>query len=158
SPQSGLGKMQRKKVVSPPLRDWKAVGRDTGIADGSDRLVREEELILIPEDANESNKAKDRLIGVVGHDLRTPLTAILGWVAVFKERATDERMVRRGADVIERNAAIQLGLIEAVLDISRINAAKLELAIEFVDVCEIISDTLENFEPLALSKGVQLHR
>jgi signal transduction histidine kinase len=67
-------------------------------------------------------------------------------------------MVLKGAEVIERNAALQLSLIEKILDISRINAAKLELDLEAVDVPETICSTLETLEPLAQSKGVRIDR
>src|SRR4051812_33657685 len=62
------------------------------------------------------------------------------------------------ADVIERNAALQLALIEKILDISRINNAKLELDIESVDVPAEICSTLETLEPLAQSKGILIER
>jgi len=49
------------------------------------------ELLAAREEATKANLAKDRFIAMLSHDLRTPLTAILGWARVFQERAVDER-------------------------------------------------------------------
>jgi hypothetical protein len=157
-PESGLSEMQQTAVVAPLIRDGEVIGTITVIDDVSERVAREDELLAAQLEAKRANEAKDRFIAVLSHDLRTPLTAILGWARVFNEHTTDERMVRKGAEVIERNATIQLGLIEQILDISRINAAKLELTLELVDVSEVINATVEAMEPLAEAKGVRIDR
>ena len=154
SPDHGLDEMRQSALISPLVREGSVVGTISVIDDVTERITRENELLMARETAHKANEAKDQFIAVLSHDLRTPLTAILGWARVFRERAKDERMVLKGAEVIERNAALQLALIEKVLDISRINAATLELDIESVDVPEVIHATLEALEPLAESKGI----
>src|SRR5262245_56455167 len=106
-PESGLTEMQQSAVVAPLIRDGEVIGTISVIDDVSERVVREDELIAAREDAKKANESKDRFIAVLSHDLRTPLTAILGWARVFRENASDERVVRKGGEVIERNARIQ---------------------------------------------------
>jgi len=158
APELGLTEMQQSAVVGPLVRDGDIIGTISVIDDVSERVVREDELIAAREEAKKANESKDRFIAVLSHDLRTPLTAILGWARVFKEHVADPRVLRKGAEVIERNATMQLGLIEQILDISRINAAKIELVLELVDVREVINATLDAMEPLAEAKGIQIER
>jgi PAS domain S-box-containing protein len=156
-PEYGLAEMQQSVLISPLVRDGQIVGTITAIEDVSERVARENQLIAEREAADHANEAKDRFLSVLSHDLRTPLTAILGWARVFQSRPTDEGTVRKGAAVIERNVGVQLELIEEILDISRISAAKLELNITPVNVRAATVMTLEMLEPIAEAKGVRLH-
>jgi signal transduction histidine kinase len=77
---------------------------------------------------------------------------------IFRKNPKDESVISRGAEVIERNAAIQLQLIEELLDISRISAGKLELALESIEIHNLVNDALETLEPMALAKGIVFNR
>ena len=156
--ESGFEDMQQSAMISPLIRDGNVIGTITVIEDVTERIGRENDLLAAREAANRANDAKDRFIAVLSHDLRTPLTAILGWSRLFREHPKDERLVLKGADVIERNAALQLALLEKILDISRINAAKLELDIEVVDVAEAVHAAVDTLEPLAQSKGIRIEQ
>src|SRR5262249_31976850 len=142
-PEFGIGEMQQSARIAPLLCNGTVVGTITSIEDVSTRTVRENHLVQAREEADKANQAKDRFLAVLSHDLRTPLTAILGWARIFQDRPQDEELVRKGSGAIERNATVQLQLIEQILDISRITAAKLELALERVEVREMISSALE---------------
>ena len=158
NPEYGLSEMRQTAYIAPLLRDEKVVGTISVIDDVSERIFRENELLAAREEALAANQAKDRFIAMLSHDLRTPLTAILGWTRVFQDRPGDPRIVLKGAEAIERNAAVQLRLIEEVLDISRINSAKVELALEPTDVCEAIDAAVEAVEHLAQTSGIQVQR
>jgi signal transduction histidine kinase len=154
----GLSEMRQTAYIAPLKRDDAVIGILCIVDDVSERVVREAELLAAREEATKANLAKDRFIAMLSHDLRTPLTAILGWARVFQERAVDERMVRKGAEAIQRNATLQLELIEEILDISRMTSGKLELALEPTNVWVAVDKTLEGLEPVARSNGVQLNR
>src|SRR5262249_34727187 len=139
-------------------RKGTVIGTITAIHDVSERVVRENELMAAREQADSANKAKDRFLAVLSHDLRTPLTAILGWARIFRDRPGDEKIVRRGTDIIERNAAIQLQLIEELLDMAGSADEKLELNLEAVEVRQIVNDALETLELAAIAKGITLLR
>ena len=155
-PEYGISEMQQSARIAPLSCNENVVGTITSIEDVSERTVRENQLVHAREEADKANQAKDRFLAVLSHDLRTPLTAILGWAQVFQERAHDSQIVRKGSAAIARNASVQLQLIEQILDISRITAAKIELDLEHVEIREMISSTLDTLEPLATAEGIRL--
>jgi PAS domain S-box-containing protein len=157
-PEHGLGEMQQSARIAPLVSGDKIVGTITSIDDVSERVVRERELMKAREEADSANEAKDKFLAVLSHDLRTPLTAILGWTRIFLKSPDAEKMLQKGAEAIERNASVQLQLIEQILDLSRISAAKLELDLEPVEVCNLVNAALETLEPMAQAKNVKIKR
>jgi PAS domain S-box-containing protein len=153
-PEYNLTEMQQTARIAPLVSSGQVVGTITSLDDVSERVVRENELLAARESADQANEAKDKFLAVLSHDLRTPLTATVGWARIFQKNPADERVVRRGAEVIERNAAIQLQLIEELLDISRISAGKLELSLEAVEIRDLVNYALETLEPMAQAKGI----
>jgi signal transduction histidine kinase len=153
-PEYNLPEMQQTARIAPLVSGGQVVGTITSIDDVSERVVRENELLAARESADQANQAKDKFLAVLSHDLRTPLTATAGWARIFQKNPDDEAVIRRGAEVIERNAAIQLQLIEELLDISRISAGKLELSLETVEIRDLVNYALETLEPMAQAKGI----
>jgi signal transduction histidine kinase len=156
NPEYELPEMQQSARIAPLLKAGVVIGTITLIDDVSERVVREKELLAATEAAEKANQAKDRFLAVLAHDLRTPLTAILGWARLLRSSPEKEQIVSKGAAVIERNAEVQIQLIEQILDLSRIAAAKLELNIEMIDIQEIILTTIESLEPLAEAKNIRI--
>src|SRR5215475_6675978 len=157
-PEYNLPEMQQSALIAPLVSSGQVVGTITSIDDVSERVVRESELLAARESADQANDAKDKFLAVLSHDLRTPLTATVGWSRILQKNPNDERAIRRGAEVIERNAGIQLQLIEELLDISRISAGKLELALESIEIRDLVKYALETLEPMALAKGIVFNR
>jgi len=156
APEYGVNEMQQSAFIGPLVHDGEVVGTITSIDDVTDRVAHENELLVAREDADKANDAKDRFIAMLAHDLRTPLTAVVGWARVLHDRPADVKIVQKGAEVIERNVRVQLGLIEQVLDISRISSAKLELELESIDVREVLQTALESIEPIAQAKEIRV--
>ncbi|MFZ5896146.1 MAG: response regulator [Myxococcota bacterium] len=98
--------------------------------------------------------AKDEFLATVSHELRTPLNAILGWASIARSQPQAE--VERALSVIERNARAQARIVEDVLDFSRMAKGKMRLALQPVDLSEIIGAVLESVRPAAEAKGVQI--
>src|SRR5262249_34140444 len=92
-------------------------------------------------EAEEANRVKDEFLAMLSHELRTPLNAILGWTQIAKTRGRGKRpakvTARRALEVIERNAATQLRLINDLLDVSRIVSGKLHLNSASVDLAAL---------------------
>ncbi len=107
-------------------------------------------------EAREASRLKDEFIATVSHELRTPMTAILGWTAMLPARSGDPAALRRGLEVIERNARAQARLIDDVLDVSRIVTGKLHLAVATVDLAAVVRTALDTVGPRAQTKGVGL--
>ncbi len=119
-----------------------------------------EELLLREQAARASaeaaNRSKDDFLAIVSHELRTPMTAILGWVGMLQTGRLDDVRVRDALETIERNANLQMQLIEDLLDISRIVQGNLSLNFGRVDLVEVIAEAIEVVQPSADDKAIQL--
>lgn len=106
--------------------------------------------------AEQANAAKDRFLAALSHELRTPLSAILGWVEGLRRGRLAPAEQGRALEVIERNAKVQLQLIDDLLDVSRIVTGKLHLALAPVELAHAVASVLESLRHLAAVKGVEL--
>ncbi|CAN5869494.1 hypothetical protein BH18ACI4_BH18ACI4_12600 [soil metagenome] len=116
-------------------------------------LAREQEA---RSEAENANRIKDEFLATVSHELRNPLNAILGWSSILRSRETNKEQAYHGLEVIERNAKIQLKLIEDLLDVSRIESGKLAFSFEQVDVVRIIETAMEAARPAAAETRIQI--
>ncbi|MFZ5495019.1 MAG: response regulator [Verrucomicrobiota bacterium] len=107
------------------------------------------------KDAEEASKAKSSFLAKMSHELRTPLNAIIGYSEILREDAVDEGDTRTAEDLDKvLNAARHLlGLINDVLDISKIEAGKMELYLEDFDLAKIVNEVIATAQPLIAKKG-----
>jgi signal transduction histidine kinase len=108
------------------------------------------------QSAEDANRAKDAFMATVSHELRTPLNSILGWANLLKDNPPDETSLRRGLETIERNARIQVQLIEDILDTTRVMSGKLYVQLAPVDFSEIVKRAVDSQRPAADAKGVRI--
>ena len=107
--------------------------------------------------AQRTARMKDEFLATLSHELRTPLNAILGWTQLLRARVSPEpEELRRGMEVIERNARAQVRLIDDLLDLSRIMSGRFRLDVQQVSLLEIVKGALDSIEPTAQTKGVRL--
>jgi signal transduction histidine kinase/DNA-binding response OmpR family regulator/purine-cytosine permease-like protein len=105
--------------------------------------------------AEAANQAKSRYVMGIGHELRTPLNAILGYAQLME---LDEHMPahrRGGVRVIRRSAEHLSGLIDGLLDISRIESGRLQLSRDEVRLSEFLDQIVEMFRLQSAAKGLQ---
>ena len=107
--------------------------------------------------AQEANRAKDEFLMTLSHELRTPMTAILGWARLLPTLSTDDTMFREAIASIGRSAEIQATLIDDVLDLSRIVSGKLRLSLDNVDVRKTIEAALQTVRASADAKSITLN-
>jgi PAS domain S-box-containing protein len=107
-------------------------------------------------EAEEANRLKDEFLMTLSHELRTPLNAIWGWARMLRSGGLDEQRLARGLAVIDQNAAVQLRLIEDLLDISSIIAGKLRIDVQPTDVDRIVAAVIDSARPTADAKGLTL--
>jgi PAS domain S-box-containing protein len=108
------------------------------------------------EEAERANLAKDEFLGTLGHELRTPLAAILLWGAALRSGAVAARDMGRAVDAILQSAKTQSRLVDDLLDLSRLSAGKLRLAPAPLDVADIARAACDVVEPAARGKHVAL--
>ncbi|HXH39077.1 MAG TPA: PAS domain S-box protein, partial [Thermoanaerobaculia bacterium] len=98
--------------------------------DIDDQKSTEDDLSRLYKEAESLNHAKDEFLATLSHELRTPMTSILGWTALLGMGSLDEKTRREGIATIHRSAKLQAQLIDDVLDVSRMITGKLRLTIE----------------------------
>jgi PAS domain S-box-containing protein len=103
-------------------------------------------------EAQNASRAKDEFFANISHELRTPMTAILGWVHVAQITGIDEKEMRSALDNISQSARAQSRLIEDLLDISRIITGKLKLEPSMVVLGEVVSSAVAIVRPAASTK------
>jgi PAS domain S-box-containing protein len=124
-------------------------------AEAALRVAYEKESAARAE-AEAANRSKDDFLAVVSHELRSPLTAILGYNRMLREKPGDLVLLKTSCDIIERNARLQLQLIEDLLDTARIVSGKLRLEIERIDIYTVLADALDVVRPGAEAKGIEV--
>ncbi|MEH2321977.1 PAS domain S-box protein [Nostoc sp.] len=108
------------------------------------------------EQLQEANRMKDEFLGILSHELRSPLNAILGWAQLLQRSKLSETLMARAAETIERNAKAQTQLIEDLLDISRMIRGKLRLNVRTCNLIPMIESAIETVRLAAQSKEIDL--
>ncbi len=106
--------------------------------------------------AEEANRLKDEFLAMVSHELRNPLSAILGWSAILNKGNTPDERAKQAYAVIERNARAEARLVESLLDLSRITAGQLKLDSERVNLPVLLEVVVDSIRPAADDKGIAL--
>ncbi len=114
-----------------------------------------EELSVARVAAEEASKTKSAFLANMSHELRTPLNAIIGYSEMLQEDALDKGDEESIEDLkkIESAGRHLLGLINDILDLSKIEAGKMEIFIEKVDIAPLVSEVVSIVRPLAEKNG-----
>jgi signal transduction histidine kinase/ActR/RegA family two-component response regulator len=107
-------------------------------------------------EAELSSRSKDEFLAIVSHELRNPLSAMLGWTRMLRSGGLSEDRRERALETIERNAVNQSQLIEDLLDVSRIISGKLRLDVQNVDLSQVVEAALESARPALDAKQIEL--
>jgi signal transduction histidine kinase len=120
---------------------------------------RTRELANAVKSAEDANTAKSGFLAKMSHELRTPLNAIIGYSEILLEDAQEEGETATAADLdkILTAARYLLGLINDVLDISKIEAGKMELYIETFEIPKLIQEVASTAQPLIAKKHNTLY-
>lgn len=125
-----------------------------------DIIHKEEEqremLILAAERAEAANMAKSDFLSRMSHDIRTPMNAILGMTAVARMHIDEKERVLDALGKINVSGKHLLGLINEVLDMSRIESGKVSLAESAFNLSDTMENLLTVFHPQMESKGLEL--
>jgi PAS domain S-box-containing protein len=108
------------------------------------------------EEAQNANRIKDEFLAVLSHELRSPLSPILGWAKLLQNGVLDTAKTQHALETIERNAHLQAELIEDLLDVSRILQGKLNLNVTSVNLVGVIRAAMETVQLAAKAKSIKV--
>jgi two-component system, chemotaxis family, CheB/CheR fusion protein len=103
-----------------------------------------------------ANRAKDDFLSIVSHELRNPLSAILGWAQLLRMQKFDEVKTNHALETIEQSAKTQNRLIEDLLDVSAITSGKLRLNIAAFQLSTVIATAIDVVQLAADAKQIQI--
>ncbi len=107
-------------------------------------------------EAEAQSRAKDNFLATLSHELRTPMTSILGWVQFLRASEYTIEELQEALQMIESSAKLQKRLIDDMLDVSRIVLGKFHVALRPTRLSEIVEAAVTNARPDATDRGVRL--
>jgi signal transduction histidine kinase len=131
------------------------------VVSGRDVTQREHSLAAIREArlaAEEAERSKDQFLATISHELRTPLTAVLGYVQMLQKGAVPADRQASVIETINRNARLQLQLIDDILDVSAIIRGKVTLEMTRLDLKAILEGAIDSVLPATEGKQLRLIR
>ena len=126
--------------------------------DVTQRRRAEEEVAKAKEASEMANRTKSLFLANMSHELRTPLNAIVGYSEMLQEEAVDRELDSFGEDLGKINASGRhlLALINDILDLSKIEAGKMELYLENFDLNALIDDVAATIQPMVEKNSNEL--
>ncbi|QDS87613.1 Autoinducer 2 sensor kinase/phosphatase LuxQ [Rosistilla ulvae] len=145
-------------AVGEPVRSKSGrVLRHSGIVwDVTQRHESEAALLEAREQAESANRAKSEFLANMSHEIRTPMTAILGYIDLIDEKV-DHEETRDHIDTVRRNGKFLLAIINDILDLSKIEAGKFDLAVEPFSPNRLIEDVRSIMNVRAAESQIDLH-
>ena len=107
-------------------------------------------------EAETQNRAKDNFLATLSHELRTPMTSILGWVQFLRSGDYTAEELVEALQMIESSAKLQKRLIDDMLDVSRIVLGKFHVDLRPTHLSSIVEAAVTNARPDASERGVRL--
>jgi signal transduction histidine kinase len=98
-------------------------------------------------------QSQDLFLAMLSHEMKTPLTAILGWTRMLRADGPGSGLFDEALEAIEQSANVQQRLIDDLLDVSRVITGKLHLDFAAVDVRSLLDGAAEVFLPRAKESG-----
>jgi signal transduction histidine kinase len=106
--------------------------------------------------AEETSRAKDRFLATLSHELRTPLNVVQGWIQMLRSGPAGEAATQKAFDVIDRNVAVQVQLVDQLLDAARIATGKFHMEVQPLEILPVVGASVDGVRPRATLKGVEL--
>ncbi len=121
-------------------------GDDAGAAD----------LVITSRNVTNEQRAKDELLSVISHELRSPLNAILGWNRILAVKCGRDPEVAAIAPRVEQSAKAQLKMVNDLLDLGRVSAGKLKVEPRPMQLARVAGLAIDVARPAAAAKGIEI--
>jgi len=146
----------QRELTDTQARALRTIARLVSVANENADLVGE--LRVNNLQLERANRLKSEFLASVSHELRTPMNAIIGYTKLMLDGLDGEMTAQQQTDLfrVAQAADNLLGLINGLLDLAKIEAGKMELNIEEVNITEVTEEALELVRPHADEKGLQV--
>ena len=146
----------QRELTDTQARALRTIARLVSVANENADLVGE--LRVNNLQLERANRLKSEFLASVSHELRTPMNAIIGYTKLMLDGLDGEMTAQQQTDLfrVAQAADNLLGLINSLLDLAKIEAGKMELNVEEVNITEVTDEALELVRPHADEKGLQV--
>ncbi len=124
--------------------------------DISDQKHAAEQMQRARRAAEDANRTKSEFLANMSHEIRTPMTAILGFADLLLDYCDDSQDARSAVETIRRNGKHLLSIINDILDISKIEAGKMQIEPERVSMWRVVEEVASLMRVRAADKGVEM--
>ncbi len=107
-------------------------------------------------EAEAQNRAKDNFLATLSHELRTPMTSILGWVQFLRTGGYSQEELEEALQTVETSARLQARLIDDMLDVSRMVLGKFQVDLRPTRIADVVEAALTTARPVAQEREVTL--
>jgi two-component system, sensor histidine kinase len=118
------------------------------------QFLQAQEIADLATKAEAANQAKSSFLANMSHEIRTPLNGVIGMAAALARTSLDPRQEEMVNLILSSGNALE-GLLGDILDLSKIEAGKLEITAEDFDLCKLIQQTTQILRPSAEAKGLE---
>ncbi|MCD4704090.1 MAG: PAS domain S-box protein [Methanosarcinaceae archaeon] len=153
-----------KKVMvevreAPVVKNGKTIGIVGALTDITERKQAEDTMLASKIAAEEANRTKSEFLAVMSHELRTPLNAVIGFSDVLLDETfgTLNEKQRKYVNNISTSGTHLLVLISEILDLSKVDAGRMELSKETIDVPDSITNIRNMVSHLATMKNISIN-
>lgn len=120
---------------------------------------RARELDVVNKELREFGRAKDAFLTTVGHELRTPLSTILGYLEMFRSGSLGDWQPdqKNAIEVVSRNAERLGSLVDEIIEFSRMQIRGIDLSLRLFSIEPVVQECVRSIEPQLARKGMSLH-
>lgn len=153
------------RSIVRPVREIGEAARQIAQGDLKSRIVKEtddeigelcETINFMADELENSERLKNEFISSVSHELRTPLTAIKGWAETMVAIADDPVMLEKGMRVITAETERLSGMVEELLDFSRIQDGRLRLSFQRMDILAELGEAVLMYTEKARQENIEM--
>ncbi len=142
-------------IIKKPINALKG-SRIITIYDITEQLMRQKELSIAKNKAEESERLKSAFLANMSHEIRTPMNSIMGFITIIQEENLSDTDRKEFLRIVRENGDRLLRTLNDVVDFSKIEAGQVELSPEDFDLNEIINDIYGLFSSEAGLKNIEL--